>query len=665
MALHYTNNHGSYFVKAGTALGQPLNLLSFSTSRPYCEPLIRSIFSTTYEYGWFPPEALIGYFLDRGEPETLDLLSTPVDEFEYDAPTDRQKYGSLLTDISAAGRVLRGESLFFSPGQEHQAWHASYQGDIGPFLQDDLLPIPPPFVTSVNLGEGLTLDMRAYRQPSENGHAFAVIQATNAFGGASFLTRVSLADVPSWGYRRDLVSSLEDLKSHISNNGLHRDGAFPWCSWYYDIFDFDFVSTKDKTVVTFSTEWGECGQYFWAWDVKLSITQNTFHNLPPATESIPWDGNGFWQGSIQTKLAGSVSAVIEATMVGRHPVDPPGFGSTNIGDKVIIDLNPDVGALLLSRCVQGDGTGGVPLLDALVSRRFITPWADRVWESLPDIRLSSYLSAADALDQISGGLDTNLVEAIGEIDEIGLLLPSLADSIKSILRLLPGRGVNSIRDAISVVASIRLQQKFAVDPTLDLLLNVLPRMEKTAKRIQQLADSGVVVGRGSFSFDFPQGEFGREESSLVTRSRVVASRDSKSVLEKALGARALGLLPSPSAVWDLVPFSFVLDWFTGAGERIRDLESLGFLSLMNIKVYTHSYSVRSFLLSDELDVYQVLPSNLEGSELPHLKTYLREVSSCVPRIGQGRYDFRLPDHLPNWLTAGSLLWQLTMARGAR
>jgi hypothetical protein len=444
--------------------------------------------------------------------------------------------------------------------------------------------------------------------------------------------------------------------------GLQRTGSFPWCDWYYDVHILSYSVDENSVFITFSTLWSECGfTYWWEWECTLLLT---FKGLSTAErQRIVFDE--FGNARYDILRSAGVELRLWSTMSDRHPVDPPGFGSASPGDTISVqqDLDPYFWEdMFLSRAVRVDGTSGFPDVTSFSRRPYLWDFSKRVERYFGDIRLSSYLSASDALDQISGGIDDNLVETLGEADEVLTLLPGLIESSRDIIRLAKNPSEVTIRGVLDIIASLRLQQKFALEPDFQLVTEVLPRMESVARRIQKLASSGEVIGRGSFTYEFPLWEFGRENSKLVTRSKVISSRDSKALLEKALGVRALGLLPSPSSLWDLVPFSFVVDWFTDIGGRLRDLESAGFLALMNIQCYTHSYTISSSLTDDELAKDGLVSASYSGSKRPEVRYYAREVSSCVPRISDGRYDFRLPGRLPNWLTAGSLIWQLIFAK---
>jgi hypothetical protein len=337
------------------------------------------------------------------------------------------------------------------------------------------------------------------------------------------------------------------------------------------------------------------------------------------------------------------------------------FGPYSVGDAVedVIDLGF---AYLLSEPRQGDDDGfSGPNFDDFRKRSYTLRLQKAVEEVSGDIRYSSFLSTNDAMNEVTHSLNTDMWQTISKLGSLSGQIPEISLAFKSLISLVSGHSIDSIKEALDILTQIRLQHQFQWRPEFDLLTKQLPEISKVVSAIDKLSRTEDVVCRGTFHFDFPKGEFGREESRLVTRSRLVVGRNSFASLTNLLDLRALGVLPSPSVGWDLIPFSFVVNWFSGIGARIRDLETSAFVLSVDIKVFTHSYLITSPLLDDELALSGFSHSALPGSEPPMIRFYVREVSRHVPRIGVGRYDFRLPTRLPDWATAGSLAWQVLLS----
>lgn len=244
------------------------------------------------------------------------------------------------------------------------------------------------------------------------------------------------------------------------------------------------------------------------------------------------------------------------------------------------------------------------------------------------------------------------------MDDLASLVPEFSLALRSLLVLAKGRKLESLIDALDFLTALRLKERFGWRPDLDIISTYIPKVQSTLKTVSKLSSSGEVVARGEFTYRFPSGTFGREDSRLIARSRLAVQMDQKSILTDLLGVRAIGLLPSPSSGWDLIPLSFVVDWFTDIGSRLRDLEAAGFSFLLPIKVYTHSYKITSPLTEEELALDGLSVGTLFGSESPVAQVFWRDVSRHAPFPRSSYFDFRMPSSLPNWMTGGSLAWQI-------
>jgi hypothetical protein len=124
-----------------------------------------------------------------------------------------------------------------------------------------------------------------------------------------------------------------------------------------------------------------------------------------------------------------------------------------------------------------------------------------------------------------------------------------------------------------------------------------------------------------------------------------------------MGFDACGILPKPSNLWDLVPFSFIANWITGVGANIRRLEYIAVLATIPA-YYVHSYTIASPFTLDELQGW-----NLGSESVAPLtfKIYYRDVSLYVPLMRDTEFGFALPSSVPPLAVIGSLLYQLLFA----
>lgn len=84
----------------------------------------------------------------------------------------------------------------------------------------------------------------------------------------------------------------------------------------------------------------------------------------------------------------------------------------------------------------------------------------------------------------------------------------------------------------------------------------------------------------------------------------------------------LGISPTPSNLWDLVPYSFVLDWFLDVGLMLENSEHIDKITKMDIK---------SIVVSTKVDgVYSSLPGYPGAQVQLHVIQYERHVVESLP-----------------------------------
>jgi len=269
----------------------------------------------------------------------------------------------------------------------------------------------------------------------------------------------------------------------------------------------------------------------------------------------------------------------------------------------------------------------------------------------PHIRSAACLSSNDALSKFTS--ESNFLESIPE-------LPAMLKSIKDIsrfghlLKSLYKRDPHVIKETIDLMADGYLWYKYGGKP---LVADVLE-----SKRIAQeyFAEMDVMSQSlpghlyGEFSYQVPDRVPTLEGKVLVTvRTKMVLRQSPSGILAFVLALNDVGLLPTMARIWDLVPFSFVIDWFTNLGDRYAAIDGMVIRSLVEVDYYIHTYSYRLYL---NPGAYVPLQRRSNGDQ-PYLKVYIREISLYHPLILSDRYDFFPPTALKKRkLAAGALLW---------
>lgn len=665
MSFTITNDHGGYLVKVGGLYdgGWPLSY----TADPLLEPLLTRVIVQT---GFYHVEDLLGLYRDQGDSIHENVGGSKPIIRPYNGKEDWQNYGSNLASVTAALRLLSGNSaLYFEQGDQKQTDHRTYRGDIGPHFGED------PFVVgSVNDSFTAARYPVTYEIPSWKSLAFGdalgfdTIQVTKDLGGFIMSPYPGPAyDLPGtkpthnalmlFTYLRDTLIAGTSLSWY----NPHRNGAgSAWYEFWAQYTNIEFIISPTMYSIEYDHYWrvvGHGGAPENCWQTDHSVYTFTLGDPTiPATDHLT-------EGLYVLPLTSGISFAYSKTHVARG-----GSGAYDLHLKNWLGYYAYPGVVKQGQIAPSSYLFCSPLLrsgygqtydvGSFLSKDYLGKFSRGVSVNFRSIRLSSFQSDSDALDNLVGQIDGNLVETIGEASEFLEILPDLRSAISSVTKLRRGQVLSSVKDMLDFLTGLRLQTQFSWSPELQLVQETLPQLVSLMRRLSNLEDRGYVLGYGKFEYEFPEGEFGRPSSHLTTRTRVIANLDPQSVLARVLGVRAASLLPSPSSLWDLVPFSFVVDWFIGVGDRLHQLESIGFLQIMNVRCYTRTYLITSDLTDAELATGMLERSNLIGAVAPHMRIFVRDVSSLPPRIANGKYDFALPSHPPSWMTSGSLAWQL-------
>ena len=143
---------------------------------------------------------------------------------------------------------------------------------------------------------------------------------------------------------------------------------------------------------------------------------------------------------------------------------------------------------------------------------------------------------------------------------------------------------------------------------------------------------------------------------LVTRSKIRFISDPSTLWGQMLMANSVGLLPTLSRIWNLLPFSFVVDWFTNMSKRLHLVDDQVLWLALRVVFCTHSYQVTYYPSDERLLEFNL--KNAPGGEPFGVSTYIREFTRITPRLVDSPIDFLRPTKGPDPVTVGSLLWQL-------
>jgi hypothetical protein len=237
-------------------------------------------------------------------------------------------------------------------------------------------------------------------------------------------------------------------------------------------------------------------------------------------------------------------------------------------------------------------------------------------------------------------------------------LPSLRTGVKAgvlfiraMETLHSGRVPSGAHSLIRALTNANLIRAFEMAPTLADAQEVANRaMDIFHPGFEKLLEPQVLYG--SAYFDYTDEIFG--DVKLECRSKVRIQLSESALIAMIFSAESVGLLPRLSTLWDLVPFSFVVDWLMKIGDKLDSVDSQVKLLAFDIPLIVHSFSVTGDIPVDFMTDRGWKTSDLRP--LPTFRLYSRELSRHQPQLR----DSVLAEAQPSvpYLTAGSLAYQV-------
>jgi len=298
---------------------------------------------------------------------------------------------------------------------------------------------------------------------------------------------------------------------------------------------------------------------------------------------------------------------------------------------------------------------------------------EKFHNDIQNLRPSSYLAACDALDSVIDIVDANWLQNAQHLGDVLSMLPDLS-SISEILAKINNGDLSVVLDLADYLADTILKWNFQQKPIIRDGREVFA--PELLKSVRSLAQGRAYTAYGTNVYRFKPNDryFGDiYTQSLITRAEIRFRIDLGTLCTGLLAANALGFLPSLERLWSLVPFSFVVDWFTNMSKRLHAVDDqLAFIGL-STDWCIYSYKVTctpSSNLLEHFDLYDLGSSDVistpilttseifEDYEPFSLSVYKRELSTYMPRlVDSPKYDFLEREGHPNLWTVGSLLWK--------
>lgn len=274
-----------------------------------------------------------------------------------------------------------------------------------------------------------------------------------------------------------------------------------------------------------------------------------------------------------------------------------------------------------------------------------------------DLGPSCYFSTMDAVDQFSSTLDNNYLEDIADLSGILEIVPDIPMLVRALVDIKRGKlsGVVRLGDFLT---ELYLRLKFEILPDSRAIAELNEKGQILIDGFNRLEEVDRYVFYGKFTFDLPDAYVPNSSSNyLVTRSKVVFRMSDSSFIIALLKLNRSGLAPTLSNLWEVLPGSFIVDWFFRIGRRIQDVENSGLLLALEIESFVHSYEITSTIPEEKLSSLGLTSPNHDFA----YRYYVRHLSVRVPTGEGSKFDFRQPSMGPDAGIVGSLLWQVFLA----
>jgi len=258
--------------------------------------------------------------------------------------------------------------------------------------------------------------------------------------------------------------------------------------------------------------------------------------------------------------------------------------------------------------------------------------------NLAIFRPAAMFSYANAIEHFRA-LQGDYLEVAYQWEKIGNLTPDVL-SLAAILLDAETDPILFVRKLLHFLAGLKLQYTFGTQKFVGNVEELTSAIDSAARAIDNI--SRRVTLHGKFTYRFASKRFGIDDITLVARTKVVAGGAHIDLFIKLLKLDSVGLSPRSSHLWDLIPFSWLVDFFTGLGSRLDVLDSV----ILGLMIDTQ-YCVHSFRIS-----YPVPPSVLQTNNLDMIQDgefvhYAREVSRVVPFIFHSEVDYGMPQYPPD------------------
>jgi hypothetical protein len=272
---------------------------------------------------------------------------------------------------------------------------------------------------------------------------------------------------------------------------------------------------------------------------------------------------------------------------------------------------------------------------------------DRVGSILEDVMSLCHFSAASAVDHFMDTSDSNFLEALSELDQ-GLGILSAFDIVE-VLKRLPGKGGKIVK-LLDVLSSATLLWQFGLAPSIQDGKELSKLLQPRVKSIKQ----HLLTERTEYGVHKALHTVEGFDMLFTCRSKLRFKLEPDSLLANIMPLDAVGLLPSLSNVWDLIPFSFISDYLIGIGDALEVVDNTAIAMLVSPVESFHSVKIEQFFRDEDLAEHFIADGGTDSGYRYYERFHLPMVPPLLPTSFVTWSDV----NLPNWKTSGSLIYQV-------
>jgi hypothetical protein len=317
-----------------------------------------------------------------------------------------------------------------------------------------------------------------------------------------------------------------------------------------------------------------------------------------------------------------------------------GFTDTPFSGSANIPSEPDSVAPLAAPTATLDKTLNQSIQDV----RTVGDTFGNFWDGeIVELRRSAVYSYHRAIESSLLASKTNYGEVLNELGGLPELIPDVKGLI-TILRSVKWRsllsGAVALGNLLKLYASTNLQYNFGIAPTVGVVqeLNALgPSIARRLIACQKIKREEL---KGQFIFSLPYGPTGYGDCRLITRTSCTIEQPADPFWFAIMKLYSVRIGVSTKNIWELIPMSFAVDWFTNMSGRFGSLD-MSFLSIfIRASAIQHSYTVEStFDLTSKSRIATPFESLDPNFGYLRPKYFRRELSQTVPILSDGKIDY--------------------------